>query len=107
MHFCRDLHLARFTHFFRKFFLAKIAFSVTLHVFFMYDQARPSYIEVNRTNYPSPSLNKGRQAYKRHHLHPFVLVSSWLLKGSWEVLTDHGVVLSVNVNVAYFVEVTQ
>ena len=47
------------------------------------------------------------QAHKRHHLHPFVLVSSWLLKGSWEGLTDHGVVLSVNVKVAYFVEVPQ
>ena len=41
-HFCRDLHfvaiyiLSRFTHFFRKFFLAKKAFSATSHGFCMY-----------------------------------------------------------------------
>ena len=33
--------LSRFTHFFRKFFLAKIAYSATSHVFCMYDHHLP------------------------------------------------------------------
>ena len=38
--------LSRFTHFFRNFFLAKIAFSATSHVFCMYDDTC-SFIEVS------------------------------------------------------------
>ena len=37
-HFCRDLHFVAIYALFPQFFLAKIAFSVTSHVFCMYDQ---------------------------------------------------------------------
>ena len=36
--------LSRFTHFFRKFFLAKIAFSATSHVFCMYVASQPFHL---------------------------------------------------------------
>ena len=38
--------LSRFTHFFRNFFFAKIAFSATSHVFCMYGSKGPSLLDV-------------------------------------------------------------
>ena len=49
--------MSRFTHFFRNFFFAKIAFSTTSHVFCMYDHQSDVYISA-RANLTAGMLYK-------------------------------------------------
>ena len=62
--------LSRFTHFFRIFFFAKIAFTATSHVFCMYDHNQKDFLKCpDNARPPEPRIQNTRRTLGRLQLH--------------------------------------